>query len=387
MERRAYKQEELLEEGKYRVLRVGNIFQGNNWYYSDIELPEDKYCYDGDLLYAWSCGFAPYIWKGEKAIYHYHIWKLKESKEVVDRKFLYYYLVVNTKRFLGGTHGSVMLHLTKREMEEQLLRLPSLSTQRQIASILSALDDKIEVNRRINDNLEQQAQALFKSWFVDFEPFKDGEFVESELGMIPKGWKVGTIGEICKFENGFAFKSETYVNNGDYKVITIKNVQDGYLDTNGANSVSCIPDKMPAYCNLNNGDILLSLTGNVGRCCFVTEDKLLLNQRVAKIKATINNHWGYVYTLFRTSDFKEKMIGIARGTAQANLSPVETSILQIVIPPLNISEAFSLITNDNYQTMITKTMESRRLAELRDALLPKLMSGELKVNEVEISEK
>ena len=169
---RAYKQEELLEEGKYRVLRVGNIFQGNNWYYSDIELPEDKYCYDGDLLYAWSCGFAPYIWKGEKTIYHYHIWKLKERKEVVDRKFLYYYLIVNTKRFLGGTHGSVMLHLTKREMEEQLLRLPSLSTQRQIASILSSLDDKIEVNRKINENLEQQAQALFKYWFVDFEPFR-----------------------------------------------------------------------------------------------------------------------------------------------------------------------------------------------------------------------
>ena len=199
---RAYKQEELLEEGKYRVLRVGNIFQGNNWYYSNMELPEDKYCNKGDLLYAWSCGFAPYIWDGEKTIYHYHIWKLIENKDIVNRHFLYYYLIENTKRFLGGTHGSVMLHLTKKEMEEQIIKLPCLTIQQHIASILKSLDDKIEVNRRINDNLEQQAQALFKSWFVDFEPFRDGEFVESELGMIPKGWRVCRADEVFEINIG-----------------------------------------------------------------------------------------------------------------------------------------------------------------------------------------
>lgn len=247
--------------------------------------------------------------------------------------------------------------------------------------ILSSLDDKIELNRRINENLEAQAQALFKSWFVDFEPFRDGEFVESELGMIPKGWRVGIIGEICNFENGFAFKSETYNVNGDYKVITIKNVQDGYLDSNGANSVLTIPDRMPTYCNLNIGDILLSLTGNVGRCCLVFEDNLLLNQRVAKIKSITNIFWGYVYTLFRMSEFKGRMIGIARGTAQANLSPVETAKLQIIIPSNKVLESFSIITNNYYQTMIINMIESRRLAAIRDTLLPRLMSGELKVNE------
>ena len=306
------------------------------------------------------------------------------SNELIDQHYLYYLTKTKIAELQKNSHGSVFDTITRETFAKLDCQIPPIELQKVIASILSALDDKIEVNRRINDNLEQQAQALFKSWFVDFEPFKDGEFVESELGLIPKGWRVGTIGDICKFENGFAFKSESYINNGDYKVITIKNVQDGYLDTNGANSVSIIPDRMPAYCNLNKGDIILSLTGNVGRCCFVTEDKLLLNQRVAKIKASTNNHWGYVYSLFRTSDVKERMIGIARGTAQANLSPVETARLQIVIPPLNILEVFSMITNDYYQTMITKTIESRRLAELRDTLLPELMSGEIEVNEVEI---
>ena len=151
---RAYKQEELLNEGKYKVLRVGNIFQGNKWYYSDLELPDSKYCYNGDLLYAWSCDFAPYIWHGDKTIYHYHIWKLEENKDVVDRQYLYYYLQIRTKTFLGGTHGSVMLHMTKKDMEDQILSLPSLSSQKRIASILSSLDDKIALNRKINSNLE-----------------------------------------------------------------------------------------------------------------------------------------------------------------------------------------------------------------------------------------
>ncbi len=301
-------------------------------------------------------------------------------RDIVDFQYLYY--LMSTLDFHHYHIGGAQPLMTQDIIGDFNVKIPSIAQQHLIASILSSLDDKIELNRRINENLEAQAQALFKSWFVDFEPFRDGEFVESELGMIPKGWRVGKIGEICKFENGFTFKSETYNNSGNYKVITIKNVQDGYLDSNDVNSVSTIPDKMPAYCNLNIADILLSLTGNVGRCCLVFENNLLLNQRVAKITSITNNYWGYVYTLFRTSDFKERMIGIARGTAQANLSPVETAKLQIIIPSYKVLESFSVITNYYYQTMIRNRIESRRLATLRDTLLPRLMSGEIKVGDV-----
>ena len=231
---------------------------------------------------------------------------------------------------------------------------------------------------------EQQAQALFKSWFVDFEPFKDGEFVESELGMIPKGWKVGTVNDVCCFESGFAFKSTTYKQEGEYRLITIKNVQDGYLDVNGSVCLDELPAKMPQYCLLRIGDILLSLTGNVGRCCFVDEERLLLNQRVAKLKPRIKNNWGYIYTLFRNPSFKDRVVSIARGTAQANLSPIETSNMIIIIPIDKVLEDFSAIVDESYRIMINNKIESRRLAELRDTLLPKLMSGELKVNEIEI---
>lgn len=151
----------------------------------------------------------------------------------------------------------------------QEINLPSLEAQRSIASILSSLDRKIELNNKINADLEEMAQAIFKNWFVDFEPFKDGKFVDSELGMIPEGWKVGTIGDIVEFQNGFTFSSKDFSENGEYKIITIKSVQDGCLVTEGSSKVTEYPTKMPAYCKLQSGDILLSLTGNVGRCCLV----------------------------------------------------------------------------------------------------------------------
>lgn len=376
---RAYKQEELLEEGKYRVLRVGNIFQGNNWYYSDIELPEDKYCYNGDLLYAWSCGFAPYIWKGEKTIYHYHIWKLKENKEVVDRKFLYFYLIVNTKRFLGGTHGSVMLHLTKKEMEEQLLKLPSLKTQRQIASILSSLDDKIELNRKINANLEAQAQALFKSWFVDFEPFKDQPFVESELGMIPKGWRVGTfLDNVNVMPGGTPSTNKTeYWTDGTIPFFSPKDV----------NGVYCFKtEKNITELGLNNcsshlypkDTLFITARGTVGKLALAGLP-MAMNQSNYALVAKEGISKFYLYLLAQT--LVSVLLKKANGAVFSAITTRDFNEPTIIPPTLDIKHFDNLVSpifNKIYQT----EQESRRLASLRDALLPRLMSGELKVNEV-----
>ncbi len=308
-----------------------------------------------------------------------------KNKELVSTEFLFYWLMGNKDSISAilETTGIGAGKIDTNRLKNVRISLPPNEYQQILIGFAESIMHKIEVNRRINDNLEQQAQALFRTWFVDFEPFKNGEFVESELGMIPKGWRVGQIKDICKFENGFAFKSDTYTTNGVYKVVTIKNVQDGYLDTEGANLISDIPNRMPDFCRLNTGEVLLSLTGNVGRCSLVNEDNLLLNQRVAKIKPHVESDLGYIYTLFRMPDFKERLISIARGTAQANLSPVETSKLSIVIPPTEIMKRYSVLSTYTYNKIICCMKESRRLAELRDTLLPKLMSGELKVNEID----
>ena len=268
-------------------------------------------------------------------------------------------------------------------IQEQDISIPDIKTQQKIVSILSSIDEKIETNKRINDNLEEQAKALFKSWFVDFEPFKGGKFVDSKLGPIPEGWSIGKVNDVVQILSGFAFKSETFVQSGPYRLITIKGVQDGYLDISGASYISKVPLKMPAYCNLEIGDILLSLTGNVGRVCIVDRPNLLLNQRVAKLQPRRDKQdLLFVYILFRQDTFKNHLLQIARGTAQLNLSPVETREISIILPPANVLLEFSKIGQYLFDKIALSNQETLRLSALRDTLLPKLMSGELSVEEV-----
>ena len=298
-----------------------------------------------------------------------------------DPHFVYYLLKDKVRSLKSQTQGSVFDTITKATFDRIECADYSEEDQRRIASILSSLDRKIELNNKINADLEEMAQAIFKNWFVDFEPFKDSKFVDSELGMIPEGWKVGTIGDIVEFQNGFAFSSKDFSENGEYKIITIKSVQDGCLVTDGSSKVTEYPTKMPAYCKLQSGDILLSLTGNVGRCCLVTETNLLLNQRVAKIKAKEYYDNSFSYALFRLKETKELLISISRGTAQANLSPVEASKLPMVIPSEDARKSFSMISDSIMNKIISIHIENSRLSLLRDTLLPRLMSGELEVPE------
>lgn len=302
----------------------------------------------------------------------------------VDAEFLYYLLSQDLffAYVMSGANGSKMPRGDKQQIMNWEIEIPSeKEDQRRIASILSSLDRKIELNNKINDDLEEMAQAIFKNWFVDFEPFKDGKFVDSELGMIPEGWKVGSIGDIVEFQNGFAFSSKDFSEYGEYKIITIKSVQDGCLLSEGSSKISEYPTKMPAYCKLQSGDILLSLTGNVGRCCLVTEPHLLLNQRVAKIKAKESFDNSFSYALFRLKETKELLISISRGTAQANLSPVEASKLPMVIPSKDARKKFSMFSDSIMDKIISIHIENRNLSLLRDTLLPRLMSGEIEVPE------
>ena len=137
---RAYKKEELLGDGKYRVLRVGNFFTNESWYYSNLELDEDKYCEDGDLLYAWSASFGPKIWTGEKVIYHYHIWKMITNGNI-DKRYLFYWLQSShlTNQVMSNLHGTTMAHITKGIMETTIIGFPSFEKQLNIVSRLDKL--------------------------------------------------------------------------------------------------------------------------------------------------------------------------------------------------------------------------------------------------------
>lgn len=161
---RAYSQDELLDSGKYPVLRVGNFFSNRGWYYSDLELEEDKYCDNGDLLYAWSASFGPQIWHGGKVIYHYHIWKVLVGN-AYNKLFLCKLLEYTTKSLMGETHGIAMLHLTKSGMEKTEFIVPPLVLQEQFAAFVEQTDKSKLTMQRSLDKLEVLKKALMQQYF------------------------------------------------------------------------------------------------------------------------------------------------------------------------------------------------------------------------------
>ena len=162
---RAYKQAELLSKGKYRVLRVGNFFSNDEWYYSNLELDEDKYCNDGDLLYAWSASFGPRIWHGEKVIYHYHIWKVIEN-DLLNRDFLFILLDYETEKMKAkSANGLGLLHITKSTIEDWKCHFPSPPEQQKIADCLSSLDELIELQNQKLEALKAQKKGLMQQLF------------------------------------------------------------------------------------------------------------------------------------------------------------------------------------------------------------------------------
>ena len=367
---RAYSNDEMLEHGKYKIVRVGNLSGGNStWFYSDLELPADKYCHNGDLLFAWACTFGPHIWKEDNTIFHYHIWKIVEDKDVVDRRFFYYYLKFATGGFLGALNGSVMVHITKSSMEKMIIRIPKkLDDQRRIASILSSLDRKIEMNNKINADLEEMAQAIFKNWFVDFEPFKDGKFVDSELGMIPEGWKVGGIFDIAEI---FDKKRKPLSGN-------VREKMDKIYPYYGA--TSCM-DYVDDYIF----DGIYTLIGEDGSV--VKENGLPYMQYVWG-KMWVNNH---AHILQGKNGYSTEMIHallsitnikfLVTGAVQAKLSQGNMQKILVAIPPMNVLDEIRPVIDNLYSKIRINTDENSRLSLLRDTLLPRLMSGELEVPE------
>ena len=367
---------ELQDRGKYRILRVGNLSGGNDsWYYSDMELEDSKYCEAGDLLYAWACNFGPHIWKEEKVIYHYHIWKLIEDREKLDKIYLYYYLIHQTPFYLGGVNGATMVHITKKNMEKKNIYIPdSLNIQRKIASILSTYDTLIENNVKRIRLLEKMAENLHKEWFVRFR-FPGHENVEMVDGL-PKGWRQGKLGDIAKFLNGFAFQSKSFCTNGDYAIVTIKNVQANGFNGNNTDKIKEVPTNMPEHCKLHNGDILLSLTGNIGRVCRVLGTGYLLNQRVAKL---LSKNPFFCYCTFRSDYIFQSLNIISYGTAQLNLSPVKASKIKMQVPTGHLIELFEEKVTPLFAEANNLQHQNTLLARQRDLLLPCLMSGRLDV--------
>lgn len=303
--------------------------------------------------------------------YLYHILKSHIFKDFIRR---------------NKAEGSTINHLYQRDLVNFEIDLPSIEVQRKVANVLNLLDNKISNNNNTISELESMAKTLYDYWFLQYEfPNEEGKPYKSSGGKmvyneelkreIPENWKCQTINDVVDMVQGYAFSNRDYSSKGIYKLYTIKNVQDGEIVSKVDNKIKKIPSNMSNECMLKPLDIIMSLTGNVGRVGLVYENNALLNQRVLKIKPK-NNNILYTYLLFRDVNMKLKLEKISTGTSQKNLSPVDMGNLKCLVPDNQTLNKFQL-NNRIIQTIVNLKMENEELINLRDYLLPLLMNGQV----------
>ena len=312
---------------------------------------------------------------------HAHIIK---GNEGTNTDFLYYKL--NSINFAPYITGSAQPKLNKENLLNIELYIPSKEHQDKMAKVLTLLDQKIQINNQINQELEAMAKTLYDYWFVQFDfPDQNGKPYKSSGGKmvynpelkreIPEGWGVTKLNEVVDLISGYPFSSNDYVTSGKYKLYTIKNVQDGYTVDKVNNYLDFLPSNMSDECQLRRGDLIMSLTGNVGRVGMVYEDDVLLNQRVLKLNPINKTHKSFIYSFFRSDVTKAHLENMSTGTSQKNLSPIDIGNMMIPFPSESLLSKFV----NNLNMLENNLVENQQLTQLRDWLLPMLMNGQVKV--------
>jgi type I restriction enzyme S subunit len=291
----------------------------------------------------------------------------------------------------SGQSAQPNLNLT--DLGNLELNIPDLKEQTQIANILSAIDDKIENNLATNKTLEDMAMALYKHWFLDFGPFQDGVFVDSELGKIPKGWEVKPLGDFINIVNGYAFKGKDFIEEG-VPVLKIKNVKAGKILLHKLSYVSRDNIKKALRVKINFRDILITMTGNrmagsvdtwVGKVAmFLNKDEYYLNQRVSKLEFSEDYEFLRNYFSIMLSSDKFQFYFINNSTSsggQANISPDLIKSTDVIIPPKSKLLEFDKVIKGFFNQIFENQEQVQSLTELRDTLLPKLISCEVRLKE------
>ena len=386
---------------KYVCVTPGNFalkggFKNDKPKYYNGPIPEDYVLHEDDLVVTMTdlskngdtLGYSALIPQDENYIFLHNqrIGLIEEISTGIDKHFLYWVMrTYDYQRYIvGHSSGSTVKHTSPSGIGSYLFKCPDIKHQKEITAVLDNLDKKIELNRRINDNLEQQAQALFKSWFVDFEPFKDGEFVESELGMIPKGWRVGTLSELGEIVGGSTpskAKAHYYTKNGiawltpkDLSVSNCKFTAKGENDITQEGYDSCSAKIMP------KGSVLFSSRAPIGYIT-IAKNEICTNQGFKSVVPKLaGTAFIYYFLKFSTSEIENKATGSTFKEASGSLM----KSLPAIVPTTIVLHNFEELMKPIFKKQEILEDESSRLASLRDTLLPRLMSGELTINDISI---
>ena len=279
------------------------------------------------------------------------------NADKIDPKFLFYSIC--KRDFASMNVGSAVPSMTVSILNDIQISYPkNLADQRRIASILSSLDRKIELNNKMNADLEEMAQAIFKNWFVDFEPFKDGKFMDSELGMIPEGWKVGCLGDIAEITSG---KRPPKKSKDKTKELFIPLI--GASDIMGFTSDVLYERPILVIGRVGTHGVVQRFQEK----CWPSDNTLVVE----------SSYYNYVYQLLKGIDYS----AINRGSTQPLITQTDVKNTDVIIAPENVLKEYESITSTLFSKHRANIKESSRLSLLRDTLLPRLMSGELEVPE------
>ena len=377
-----HKAPKFIEKGEYIFVNAKNLYNG---YILDND-PTKKTSREEYLKYKKPLGKHTILYsidgtigniaryRGEKCVLGKGACYLNCNPQIVESSYLYYQL--QGPHFKSYIHlmstGSTIKHISLKTMREYVFELPSLTDQRRIASILSSLDRKIELNNKINADLEEMAQAIFKNWFVDFEPFKDGKFVDSELGMIPEGWKVGSLDEIAEITMGQSPAGNS-LNENREGMIFYQGSSDFSFRFPGIRVFTTEPKRL-AVAN----SVLFSVRAPVGDIN-VAQEECCIGRGVASIKSKYGHDSYLFYTMKSLHKLFDSFDG--EGTVFGSINKKTLSAIQILLPSDGIVEQFNNIASSFDNRIRSLSEESSRLSLLRDTLLPRLMSGELEVPE------
>lgn len=306
--------------------------------------------------------------------------KFSLNPEKVNPRYLKYY--THSKVYYDWVHsfdsGATRGNINAKTFGDMIIELPERRCQDRIVFLLKDLDDKIAINRRICENLEAQAQALFKHWFIDFAPFKDGNFVESELGMIPEGWRVGRLAELGKIICGKTpSKANKSYYGGDVPFIKIPDMHGKTFVLNSEDSLTEEGSKSQFSKLIPAFSIMVSCIATVG----LVSMNIKPAQTNQQINTVVPNEPCYRYYIYENVKLRDKellMLG-SSGTTTFNVNTKTFSSLKILIPDTKVIEIFNNIVKCHYEEVLNLYQESLRLSTLRDTLLPKLMSGQIKL--------
>ncbi|WEV54710.1 restriction endonuclease subunit S [Leuconostocaceae bacterium ESL0723] len=343
---RAYKRSELLDKGKYPVLRVGNFYTNEKWFYSNLELTPDKYVNHGDLLYTWSATFGPHIWAGDKAIFHYHIWKIILSDKV-KRDFLFQLLIFDKNNLLANLNGSTMLHLTKKGMEQKLITIPFSLEQEKIGRLFQYYDDLIMVEQHKGKHLLQLKRALLQKLF----PADNAITPSIRFAGFADDWKINKLGEVAEIISGGDIDKQKIKTSGRYPVIA-----------NGLNGEGII-----GYYNdfrIMAPSVTVTARGDIGhaRARFVNFTPVVRLLSVSSRKFD---------NVFLENAINRIHFGFS-ATGVPQLTVPDLSVKKVVYPSLEEQKKIGLLLTKVDELILNNSKKKDALNELKRALMQKM---------------